>query len=48
MRFPWIREEFENGKDYYRLEGLPLREPSEPWARPSTENLEYDSYNVFR
>ena len=43
-----IREEFENGKDYYRLQGMALREPSEQWARPSAENLEYHAYNVFR
>jgi predicted restriction endonuclease len=43
-----IREEFENGRDYYKLEGMPLWEPAEPWARPSAENLEYHAYNVFR
>jgi putative restriction endonuclease len=43
-----IREEFENGKDYYKLEGQPLREPFEGWARPLTENLEYHAYNRFR
>jgi putative restriction endonuclease len=43
-----IREEFENGKDYYNLEGRVLREPAEPWARPSAENLEYHAYSVFR
>ena len=43
-----IREEFENGRDYYKLDGQTLREPNEPWARPSSENLEYHAYNVFR
>jgi putative restriction endonuclease len=43
-----IREEFENGKDYYRLEGQTLRVPSEEWAKPLTENLEYHAYNRFR
>lgn len=43
-----IREEFENGKDYYRLNGQVLREPIEPWAKPSLENLEYHAYNLFR
>ncbi|MCL5744341.1 MAG: HNH endonuclease, partial [Acidobacteria bacterium] len=43
-----IKEEFENGKDYYRLEGQPLREPSDIWARASDENLEYHAYNIFR
>jgi putative restriction endonuclease len=42
-----IKEEFENGKDYYRLEGLPLREPAEAWAQASAENLEFHAYNVF-
>jgi putative restriction endonuclease len=43
-----IKEEFENGKDYYKLEGQPLREPLEQWAKPLTENLEYHAYNRFR
>jgi len=43
-----IREEFENGRDYYRLQGRVLREPNEAWARPSLENLEYHAQNVFR
>jgi putative restriction endonuclease len=43
-----IKEEFENGKDYYKLEGLALREPPETWPKPSPENLEYHAYNVFR
>jgi len=43
-----IREEFENGKDYYELEGTQLREPIETWARPSIENFEFHAYNVFR
>ena len=43
-----IKEEFENGKDYYKLEGQVLQEPLEPWAKPSPENLEYHAYNVFR
>ena len=43
-----IKEEFENGKDYYKLEGQALREPSQVWAIPSQENLEYHAYNVFR
>lgn len=43
-----IREEFENGRDYYKLEGQVLREPTEGWAKPSLENLEYHAHNVFR
>jgi putative restriction endonuclease len=43
-----IKEEFENGKDYYKLEGQVLREPTEPWAKPSLDNLEFHAYNLFR
>jgi putative restriction endonuclease len=43
-----IREEFENGKDYYKLQGQVLRERNEIWAKASLENLEYHAHNVFR
>jgi putative restriction endonuclease len=43
-----IKEEFENGKDYYKLEGQLLREPNDAWARPLAGNLEFHAYNVFR
>jgi putative restriction endonuclease len=43
-----IREEFENGKDYYKLQGQVLREPVETWAKPSLDNLEYHAHSVFR
>jgi putative restriction endonuclease len=43
-----IKEEFENGRDYYKLQGQPLREPEEAWAKPSLENLEYHAQSVFR
>lgn len=43
-----IRAEFENGKDYYKLEGQTVREPSQLWARPTAENLEYHAYNIFQ
>jgi putative restriction endonuclease len=43
-----IREEFENGRDYYKLEGLLLREPADTLARPSPENLEYHATVRFR
>ena len=42
-----IRDEFENGKDYYKLEGLEIREPNVLWARPSPENLEFHFNAVF-
>jgi putative restriction endonuclease len=43
-----IREESENGRDYYKLESQALWEPPGPWAKPSAENLEYHACNVFR
>ena len=43
-----IREEFENGKEYYRLEGQAIREPRDPAFRPLTENIEYHAYNRFK
>jgi len=43
-----IRQEFENGKEYYRLEGQQIREPNELAFRPLTENIEYHAYNRFR
>jgi putative restriction endonuclease len=42
-----IRDEFENGHDYYRLEGTELREPNVIWARPTQENLEFHFNAVF-
>lgn len=43
-----IKEEFDNGREYYRLEGQRLREPDEVWAKPLAENLDFHAYNVFR
>jgi putative restriction endonuclease len=43
-----IKEEFDNGREYYKLEGRVLREPSVPWARPSAENLEFHAYTLFK
>jgi putative restriction endonuclease len=42
-----IKEEFENGRDYYKLEGTKVGVPIAPWARPSTENLEFHYNAVF-
>jgi len=42
-----IKEEFENGKDYYKLEGTAIREPNVPWARPNAENLEFHFNAVY-
>jgi putative restriction endonuclease len=43
-----IREEFENGKEYYKLNGTPIRDPTQILYRPHTDNLEYHAYNIFR
>ncbi len=43
-----IREEFQNGKEYYQFEDRVLREPDQWWARPSAENLEYHACMVFQ
>jgi putative restriction endonuclease len=43
-----IREEFENGRDYYRLDGQPLRQPDNQLAFPSMEKLKYHYENEFR
>jgi putative restriction endonuclease len=43
-----IRQEFDNGKEYYRLEGQQIREPNNLTFRPLTENIEYHAYNRFR
>jgi hypothetical protein len=45
---PRIREEFENGREYYRLHGSPIREPAVAAYRPSVEHLEYHAYTKFR
>jgi putative restriction endonuclease len=36
-----IREEFENGRDYYALDGQMLRPPNDPNAFPARENLRF-------
>lgn len=43
-----IREEFENGRDYYALQGKEIWTPSEDPKRPDTTNLEWHNENVFR
>jgi putative restriction endonuclease len=43
-----IREEFDNGKEYYRLHGQSIREPAKIVYRPHNDNLDYHAYNVFR
>jgi putative restriction endonuclease len=34
-----IKEEFENGRDYYALDGSPIRLPHDPANRPAAESL---------
>jgi putative restriction endonuclease len=43
-----IKEEFENGRDYYRLQGSAVRVPAEPSRRPSRDYLEWHNTNRFR
>ncbi len=43
-----IREEFENGKKYYRLDGQVVRDPVQTSYRPLSDNLDYHARNVFR
>lgn len=43
-----IREEFENGRDYYALEGSSVRVPLPPAPPPSLEYLEWHGDTVFR
>jgi putative restriction endonuclease len=43
-----IREEFENGKEYYKLHGQPVRDPKQAIYRPHMDNLEYHAYSIFR
>jgi putative restriction endonuclease len=43
-----IREEFENGQDYYALHGTILQRPIDPVAFPSVANLTFHSESIFR
>jgi putative restriction endonuclease len=43
-----IREEFENGRQYYELHGRPITVPADPREVPSRENLLYHAQTVFR
>lgn len=43
-----IREEFENGRDYYALDRRPVRLPAPPHPPPSREYLEWHGDAVFR
>jgi len=42
-----IRDEFENGRDYYALHGRPVRLPSQPLHRPMPALLTWHNDHVF-
>ena len=43
-----IREEFENGRDYYQLHGRRIMRPSDPNCLPRREYLDYHAEHKFR
>jgi putative restriction endonuclease len=43
-----IREEFENGREYYKLHGTEVELPARPELRPSFEYLDWHASDVFR
>jgi putative restriction endonuclease len=44
-----IREEFYNGREYYRFHGQPLTNlPPTPLERPSKEFIDWHNQRVFR
>lgn len=43
-----IKEEFENGKDYYRYNGNRIRLPSNSMFYPSTQFLNWHNQNIYR
>ena len=43
-----IKEEFENGKEYYALHGSRVRLPHRADQTPLKENLEWHNGNVFK
>jgi len=43
-----IKEEFENGRDYYRLHGSTIRIPADPQNVPSREYLDWHNSNIYR
>jgi len=44
---PRIREDYENGRDYYALAGRPLRLPADPAARPNPLFLDWHASERF-
>jgi putative restriction endonuclease len=43
-----IREEFENGRDYYRHHGGTIRLPRALSQRPAPEFLEWHNTNIYK
>lgn len=43
-----IREEFENGRDYYRLHGNQIRPPSNSLHKPSVDYLEWHNEKIYK
>jgi putative restriction endonuclease len=43
-----IREEYENGRDYYALHGTTIRLPVNPKDRPSIAYIEWHNMNIYR
>ncbi len=43
-----IREEFENGRDYYALHGKKIASPKDSISIPDKENLLFHANNIFR
>lgn len=43
-----IKEEFENGREYYKYQGAPIRTPSNPLFVPSLDFVDWHNHNVYR
>jgi putative restriction endonuclease len=43
-----LREEYHNGKDYYRMEGSPIWMPASEHDRPKQETLEFHASKLFK
>ena len=43
-----LKDEFDNGKEYYALQGKTIVLPGNPAFRPSTEQLGWHNEHVYR
>ena len=43
-----IKDEFENGRDYYKLHGMPVSAPRQLERRPDRELLRWHNENKYR